>query len=96
MKNNFLILSSFAVLFTAVALLIRFNPEPITDEQLANISKAVETVFQPRTQMPAGQPKSNPESIMAVIYRREAATWFIKGRGTTLLVNQQAEIFNCQ
>lgn len=96
MNNKILVLLSFVALFAIVAFLIRFNPEPITDQEVANLSKAIDTVFESREQ---NQPRpqsanSNLESIMAVIYRRPEATWFIKARGKTGLVNEQAVEFN--
>ncbi|TQV74721.1 hypothetical protein FLL45_07095 [Aliikangiella marina] len=98
MKNKLPVLLSFIALFAVVAFLIRFDPDPITDQEVANLSQAIDTVFASREQA-QNNTQSNPatanlESIMAIIYRRPDATWFIKARGKTDLVNQQAVEFN--
>ena len=98
MKNKIPVLLSFVALFGVVALLIRFNPEPITEQEVANLRQAIETIFNSREQAQknsqANSVNPNLESIMAIIYRRPDATWFIKSRGKTDLVNQQAVEFN--
>ena len=94
MKKNIIVLLSFVTLFGTVGWLIRFDPEPITDQEVENLRTALNTVFQSRSQNQNQASSSNLESIMAIIYRKPDATWFIKARGKTDLVNQQAVEFS--
>ncbi|MET1256526.1 hypothetical protein [Aliikangiella maris] len=104
MKSKFIIFASFVCLFIIISQLIKNKHEPITPEELNNLSTVVEQVFTSRmmqssnttTPQSATQPaasSSNEESIIAVIYIREQETWFFKARGLTSKVDEESGEF---
>lgn len=97
MKNKLLLLGSFVGVFVIVALLIKQDSKPITEQQIANLGKVVDKVFsssqRPATP-PVQQPGSQQESMIAIIYNRPDETWFFKARGLSSLVDQRSEEFS--
>jgi len=95
MKNKFIVFSSFVALFVIVALIIRDDHASMTQRQMDNLNQALDTVFESRSTPEQNQPPANNgESIMAIIYQKPAATWFIKARGLTQMMDQRAAEFN--
>ena len=95
MKAKLIIFTSFVFLFIITAFLVRNNHTPITEQEVNNLSKAMDSVFQPTQQTQQTPPTpSTGESIMAIIYQKAGTTWFIKARGLTSLIDQHAAEFS--
>lgn len=104
MKNKILILLSFVLLFFVVFMLIKKDKGSITEIQVKNLGKAVDAAFQQRPNSNGSQnsnqsdnlnqPQNNTETIMAIIYKKPQATWFIKARGNSQLVDKKSAEFS--
>lgn len=99
MNNKLILLASFIVVFVLIAFLIRQTPEPITEQQVTNLSKVVKNVFSQSPQQSASAANqtlgnSSLESMIAIIYNRPSATWFFKARGISSLVDQRSQEFS--
>lgn len=95
------------MLFLIIGLIIRHEtaPQPINQQQTAMLASAVDEFFNKKiaeqqrvrqnqpTQISSAASRAG-QTIMAVIYLKPDATWFIKAQGETTLVDQMAKIFS--
>lgn len=107
---QYLVLTSFCLLFLVVGLTLRseLSSKPLTDVQVTELSASVERFFAVKiaeqqrvksTQTANIAQSGNKQAIvgktiMAVIYKKPDATWFIKAQAQTRLINQQAKLFS--
>lgn len=93
MKYKLAVFFSFCLLFITIGLiLVKSNTtQPITTSQINHLNNALDGFF--NAQLPP-QPKQSGDSILAVIYKKANATWFIKARAKTALIEQQTAEFN--
>lgn len=107
-KYQFFVLASFCLLFLGIALILGYglSSKPLTEDQTTQLSQSVDRLFTKKiAEQKKKQAKANSinnttdkvadgNTIMAIIYKKPNATWFIKAKSQISLMNQQAKTFS--